>query len=155
TIYGVETGPHPYRHPKSGTKTSPPIELVYCRECGAQMPLRMATLDHQQPKSNSANDALCRFFRALGLTKAGAAGRKTRSFSQHYAASVGGIDTPTGAAEDRYILNEPGRIYYSLLACLPDYTNTMADRCLHSIFNLRPACLPCNSSLRNTNAGWF
>jgi hypothetical protein len=150
-LYGVEEIEYKYIDPKSRkAKIGMKIDVVFCRHCGVQMPLRLATVDHQAPQSVGAYFALCRFFRALGLTKGAGTGKKTQQYRRDYAADVGGkTSTEVADWDSRYTLNRVGRIYYSMLAAGKDWTLPMADRCMHSIFNLRPVCGPCNSSLGN------
>jgi hypothetical protein len=128
------------------------IDLVFCRSCGLELPLAAATMDHQAPVKGGRPRALCRFFRALGLTCAPGHGLKSEYYSSQLAARVGGNSAgdPTKRKE-RYTLNDIGTIYYSLLYHNHDWAITLGERCLHSIFNLRPVCPSCNSSLKNSN----
>jgi len=106
-IYDVGPGDHHFINVKTRKTFIKSIDLVYCRQCGVQMPLTMATLDHQGPQSNGANLALCRFFRSLGLTNGTGKGPKSKQFRKDYAGSVGGNKSAAAAGDRaaRYTLN--------------------------------------------------
>jgi hypothetical protein len=152
-IYGVDYPNLDWIDPKSGAVTNVATPSVYCRACGIYMPLKLATVDHQRPQAGGAILAVCRVFRALGLTEGGATGAKGQYFNQIYAASVGGtVDGKIYGGEERYTLNPIGEIYYSLLQ-KSGLMLEFKDVCMHSVYNLRPVCGPCNSSLSNSNVG--
>lgn len=102
---------------------------------------------------------MCRFFRALGLTMSFGKGPKSLRMNHLFAAQVGGNVgdnsmgmMPIGDKESRYSLTLKGELYLSLLNETGLYQQFM-DVCMHSIFNLRPVCGPCNSKLKNSNVG--
>jgi len=134
------------------------LDSTSCRQCGLIMPLRTLTIDHQKAQDGGGDAAIARVFRGLGLTNGPPKGRKNSLALETYAQSVGGTATnaqgdgppPTTNRQGRYTLNNVGTIYYSVFkeaAAL----DLLQQACMHHYLNLRPACGPCNSRLRNLN----
>jgi hypothetical protein len=128
--------------------------VVYCRECGLQIPLSVATVDHQAAQNGGETKAMFRFFRAIGCTEASGAGRKSQRLLAYFnnnGMQVTDSTPQSGNKLDRYTLNDFGVLYYSILRAaglMAEFKNA----CMHGGFNLRPVCPPCNSRLRNTGA---
>jgi hypothetical protein len=132
----------------SDTRT---IDVVNCRQCGILLPLSVASIDHQAPQTTGITKAMCRFFRSVGCTVGSGKGTKSITLQYKYAPQIGAYDSPsTGNREERYTLNEIGRMYYTMMH-LSGQLDLFKAACMHSGFNLRPVCPPCNSSLSNTN----
>lgn len=152
-IYDVKSDDnYKWKNPKSGMEYQEKTDIVFCRGCGVLMPLKLATVDHQKPQTGGDVEAVCRVFRAFGLTKSPPSSNKSKVFFDLLADKVGGSKNifATNSKEERYTLNSAGRIYFSYLAatkCLDE----VVKKSMHSIFNLRPVCGPCNSALRNSN----
>jgi hypothetical protein len=130
-------------------KTGKQIQMetvMACRKCGVMLPVRNLTIDHTVPQAADGNLAIARVFRGLGLTLGGPKGEKNKTAVQTYAATVGGLAKNVGSWTERYSLNEPGSIYYSMVKAA-NQLQDLRTRCLHNTLNLRPVCGPCNSSL--------
>ena len=124
---------------------------AFCRVCGLMLPLKVLTVDHQKAQTADVTAAILRVFRGLGLTKAGARGKKNTEAIAAWAAKVGGDTAPKGGTmAERTTLNVFGGIYYSVFkaaGALP----ALSTACTHHYLNLRPVCGPCNSRLRDQN----
>jgi hypothetical protein len=97
----------------SDTRT---IDVVNCRQCGILLPLSMASIDHQAPQTTGITKAMCRFFRSVGCTVGSGKGTKSITLQYKYASQIGAYDSPsTGNREERYTLNEIGRMYYTMM----------------------------------------
>jgi hypothetical protein len=125
--------------------------VVACRACGIRLPLKVMTVDHQMPQAGGEIGAICRVFRGYGLTKGAPKGAKNKAAVARLAKSVGGVVAPLATWADRYTFNEAGAIYYSIVR-EANQLQALANSCMNNMLNLRPACGPCNSRLRNSGA---
>ena len=150
--YGVSQRDWDYSDPKdANVQFDKNIDVVYCRECGMLIPLRIASIDHQAPQTGGEAQAIARLFRSLGCTRASGTGQKSQDTGTLYAASIGGRTAlAPGTKEDRYTLNLVGIIYYSAILAA-GLEQELKKAAMHSAMNLRPVCPPCNSQLRNSN----
>jgi len=125
-------------------------DSVACRRCGLILPLTAMTIDHQKPQEGGGMLAVCRLFRALGLTTGAPKGAKPQRLLENYANAVGGTQKGEGGGS-RTTLDHRGCIYYSLVfhAKLFDW---FVGECMHSLANLRPLCGRCNSRIGNAGA---
>jgi archaellum component FlaF (FlaF/FlaG flagellin family) len=126
-------------------------EGTFCRgKCGIFLPLSALSVDHQKPKKGGHTEALLRIFRGFGLTKAGPKGLKNKGARNDYMGLVGGGAFPPG--DDpvmRNTLNSTGILYYSILTHF-NKLNELKEICMHHYLNLRPMCVSCNSSRKNS-----
>lgn len=129
-------------------------EFVYCRHCGLLIPLYVASVDHQAPQDGGMNKARLRLFRALGCTVASGSGKKSQAMlTEFFRDGMKVVDDPppAGSRDDRYKLNVFCMFYYTVMASAPEGLKELDKIAMHSGFNLRPLCPPCNSRLQNTN----
>ena len=142
----------------AGVLSNPRTRVVVCRQCGVLIPLKVASIDHQAPQTGGQDKAMLRFFRVADCTVGGGVGAKFNAIHSlvHKDRNPIGNDVDPSSIkstkEERYTLNAAGLIYYSLIrhAGLLD---EFARACMHSGFNLRPVCPPCNSRVSNGNTG--
>ncbi len=127
------------------------IPAVFCRQCGIEIPLRVASVDHQGAQTGGESKAVLRFFRAIGCTESTAKSRKGAIVLARFAAALGGdANTRLSGATDRYTLNVMGRMYYTMILKVYGDDSDFKKMCMHALTNLRPVCPPCNSKLQNS-----
>lgn len=131
-------------------------EGTFCRgKCGIFLPLSALSVDHQKPQKGGQTEALLRIFRGFGLTKAGPKGLKNRGALNEYMGLVGGGSyDPGNDPVQRNTLNSMGMLYYSILTHF-NKLNELKDICMHHYLNLRPMCVSCNSSRKNSGVIFF
>ena len=166
---------HIYRHAErdfifmeNGREAAKRLGCFPCLNCGIVVPEKLITIDHHHPQTGGETLALLKVFRACWLAEAKPSGSIGKFFFSYasksdkhlYEAILSSDKWPQ--AEFPYLLPSPapnitasrtlsdlGAILYSLLVHFSDLKG-MSDWCLHSFLNLKPLCLHCNSSKRNT-----
>jgi hypothetical protein len=119
-----------------------------CHDCKMLLPETHLTIDHQRPQAGGAVEAVCKVFRAGGLTKGGPKGTKGTNIVASWAAQLGGTQANYTSRDDSYTLNDAGTIHLSMVVA----ANALADlkvACMHHLVNLRPLCHACNSPNRS------
>jgi hypothetical protein len=137
----------------AGAPAGPPAPLpdtVPCYDCGLVHTLDNISIDHQRPIGGNPYEAICKVFRALGLTRGTVQGPKGAHFQAIHMAAVGGVASVSTARADKYTLNTQGEIYYSLFFHR-NMLQELAIACMNHIINLRPLCNGCNTPNRNTS----
>jgi hypothetical protein len=131
---------------------APVQDTVPCFDCGLVVPLANIHVDHQRPWGGNWLEAVCKVFRAVGLTVGHATGPKGIAADAAYRAGIGGVAAGLVAPtrHQKYTLNNIGKIYYTLAdfaGAVAD--NTIANQSINHMSNLRPLCNACNTVNRN------
>jgi hypothetical protein len=157
TLYDVKVRSWDYI--EAGKLASRSQPSVACMICGLVLPTSHVDIDHQGPKSGGEYIAVLKNFHVVGLTKEGPRGPKGLALLQYFKhkTAMGAVPTKPGRpklggvdAANRYTLNDEGAALYSFVsACGLEAKETLLSQCMNSLFNLRPACGPCNSSRKN------
>jgi hypothetical protein len=148
-LYNVQKVDWQVIDPKSLKSKPKKIDVVFCRQCGWQIPLRLASIDHQDPKSKLGHRVLLKFLRIINATTTQPSGEKGLYLQAH-------LDPPKNLPLEIInnsggSLNALGVIFCSILKASKK-DGDFKDSLIHSIINLRPVCTSCNSSEGNSNA---
>lgn len=167
-LYQYKMRTLPYVVGTTEVSTMPPESSFPCSDCGIILPEKLTSVDHKKPQSGGEIHAVCKVFRALGMTSLGASGTKGAlvsrlgalhmqmgvSFGRDFSGLVPEVPTAPGRARgtrgvtaeklQRYTLNDVGRSIYTLAAAA-GALDKVYSRCVHSFLNLRPVCPNCNS----------
>lgn len=132
---------------------TPAEPSVPCYDCGIVLREANIHIDHQRPVAGNNSEAVCKVFRALGLTVGAGTGPKAAHFHAAHSATVNGVAGIAGATRDqKYTLNAVGRIYLTIAdwCGLLQGNNEFDMACINHVINLRPLCSTCNTANRNT-----
>ena len=167
-IYGYN--PHGVVNYWDGAKVVPiTCETFPCMRCGLLLPANNITIDHQKPQEGGEVLAVLKSFRAIGMTQEGPKGAKGLAVAQKntYDLLLSGLLNNNirgpisphpqplvdfGNRAKRQTLSEQGAVIYSALLWGGDKP-VVFKTCMHSLLNLKPMCLRCNTSKGNSILG--
>lgn len=153
---------------ENGREVAKRLGSFPCLNCGIVVPEKLITMDHHHPQTGGKTLALLKVFRACWLaetTPSGSIGKFFFKYASHSCEDLFEVllspsvwpqvefpylpPSPAPNITASHTLSDLGAILYSLLVHFKDLEG-MSEWCMHSILNLKPLCLHCNSSKRNT-----